>query len=49
MSKDQENKQKPLISLDDLTPKEAVSGGSNKGKQVFGAFNDKKKKPKDTF
>ena len=49
MSKD--NKEKPLISLDDLAPKEAVSGGNNRGKKVFGSFNDDKKKnlPKDRF
>ncbi len=50
MNKDDKNK-KPLISLDDLAPKEAVSGGKNKGKRVFGSFNDDKKKnlPKDRF
>jgi hypothetical protein len=48
MSKDK--KQKPLISLDDLTPKESISGGNNRGKRIFGSFDDKKKKlPKDKF
>ena len=49
MSEEKDKPQKPLISLDDLTPKETVSGGSNRGKRIFGAFDDKKKKPKDTF
>ncbi|MCM8539755.1 MAG: hypothetical protein NE328_05720 [Lentisphaeraceae bacterium] len=46
-----EDNKKPLISLDDLAPKESVSGGKNKGKRVFGSFNDDKKKnlPKDRF
>lgn len=50
MNKDNKNN-KPLISLDDLAPKEAVSGGKNKGKRLFGSFNDDKKNklPKDRF
>ena len=49
MSKEKEIKNKPLINLDDLTPRESVSGG-NKGKRVFGSFKDKKKDlPKDRF
>jgi hypothetical protein len=45
-----ETKQKNLINLDDLAPKEQVKGGSSKGKRIFGAFDDKKKNlPKNTF
>ena len=47
----QDDKKKPLISLDDLTPREKVKGGSDSGKRVFGSFDDlnKKDKPKDSF
>ena len=46
-----DDKKKPLISLDDLTPRENVKGGADKGKKIFGAFGDSKKKrqPKDRF
>jgi hypothetical protein len=48
--KNEIKKEKPLISLDDLTPKEEVVGGADKGKRVFGSFDDKlKNKPKDRF
>ena len=49
--KNEDKQNKPLISLNDLAPKEAISGGKNKGKRVFGSFNDDKKKnlPKDRF
>lgn len=46
-----DKKDKPLISLDDLTPREEVRGGVDKGKQIFGSFNSQndKNKPKDRF
>lgn len=47
----QDDKKKPLISLDDLTPREKVKGGADKSKRIFGSFNDlnKKDKPKNSF
>ena len=46
-----DEKKKSLISLDDLTPREIVKGGVDKGKRIFGSFKDssKKDKPKDRF
>lgn len=46
-----DEKKRSLISLDDLTPREVVKGGTDKSKRIFGSFNDSKKKdkPKDSF
>ena len=46
-----DTKKKSLISLDDLTPKEKVQGGADRGKRIFGSFSDinKKNKSKDSF
>ncbi len=48
---DKEKKEKPLISLEDLAPREQISGGKSGGKKVFGSFNNdpKKNMPKDRF
>lgn len=48
---EKDKKEKPLISLEDLSPKEEISGGKNSGKKIFGSFNNdpKKNTPKDRF
>ena len=47
---DNKNK-KPLISLDDLIPREKIKGGEDKGKRIFGSFDElkDKNKTKDRF